>query len=140
MKNLALLILSLWIAVTVLSCKPKKPDLIVKHLEFVWDEENKIAVAEITNIGGAEATNVEVLFHGVEEPVSKSNVPQITQTIPSLAKGKSITLKADFSTVSHPANYQLKYLYKVTLLADPSDAIVEIDENNNGFEKETPLL
>lgn len=114
-----------------------KPDLVVKNLNLTWDVTNKKAKAEIANIGNKDAGSFMVYFNGVEEPVSPNRRPQVRNNIPTLAKGNSIILEADFTPLAHPDNNNLGNVYKILVLVDPKNTVEESNENNN--EKEVPI-
>lgn len=78
-----------------------------------------------------------VYFNGVEDPVSPNRRPQVRNNIPTLAKGNSIILEADFAPLAHPDNNNLGNVYKILVLVDPKNTIEERNENNN--EKEVPI-
>jgi len=114
-----------------------KPDLVVKNLNLTWDVTNKKAKAEIANIGNKDAGSFMVYFNGVEDPVSPNHRPQVRNNIPTLAKGNSIILEADFAPLAHPDNNNLGNVYKILVLVDPKKTVEESNENNN--EKEVPI-
>lgn len=114
-----------------------KPDLVVKNLNVTWDVTNKKAKAEIANIGNKDAGSFIVYFNGVEDPVSPNRRPQVSNNIPTLAKGNSIILEADFAPLAHPDNNNLGNVYKILVLVDPKNTVEESNENNN--EKEVPI-
>jgi hypothetical protein len=114
-----------------------KPDLVVKNLNVTWDAANKKAKAEIANIGNKDAGSFMVYFNGVEDPVSPNHRPQVRNNIPTLAKGNSIILEADFAPLAHPDNNNLGNVYKILVLVDPKNTVEESNENNN--EKEVPI-
>ena len=113
------------------------PDLVVKDLDVTWDASNKVAKAEIANIGNRNAGNFLVYFNAEEDPISPNRRPQVSHNIPNLAKGNSITLEADFAPLAHPDNNNLGNVKNIRVLADAKNMVREKNENNN--KKEVPL-
>lgn len=122
--------------VLLIACKP---DLVVKDLGVTWNAENKKAKAEIANIGNKDAGSFIVYFNGEEDPVSANRRPQVRHNVPTLAKGNSITLEADFAPLAHPDNIYLGRVHKILVLVDPKNTVVEKNENNNKMEVPLPL-
>jgi len=108
-----------------------RPDLVVKNLDVTWNAANKKAEAEIANIGNKDAGSFMVYFNGEEDPVSPRHRPQVSHNVPSLAKGDSITLDADFAPLAHPDNNNLGNVYKILVLADAKNTVKESNEDNN---------
>ena len=113
------------------------PDLVVKSMDVTWDSANRKqnAFAIVENIGKGDAGNFIVYFNADENPAPKNYGLQVSHTVPSLAKGESITLYADFLPLAHPDNNNLDNVYKIRVIADPTNMVKESDENN--VEKET---
>ena len=108
-----------------------KPDLMVSDLDVIWDDTTKKAFAEISNIGNANAGAFMVYFNAEEDPVSPNHRPQIRLRLADLEKGASIELTVDFSSLAHPDNQQLGNVYRIKVMVDPKNEVVESNENNN---------
>ncbi len=108
-----------------------KPDLTVSNVRVQWNGSQKSVDADIQNIGNKDAGAFLVYFNGDENPVSDNHRPQVSQKLPGLAKGATVTLHADFAPLAHPDNAYLANVYQITVIADPKNMIDEKDENNN---------
>lgn len=106
-------------------------DLVVKNLEVDWESGNRIATAEIANIGSKDAGSFMVYFNGDEDPESQNHRPQVRHNVPGLDGGDSVVLTADFAPLAHPDNNSLANIYQITVLVDPKGMVKESNENNN---------
>jgi hypothetical protein len=134
MKYMVVL-LAVSISLGMVGCKP---DLTVESLDITWDETEKSAMAEISNIGNADAGKFLVYFNPEEDPVSSNHRPQVSVPVPSLAKGVTITINADFEPLAHPDNDSLANVFKVVVIADPKNMVEESNEANNEMEQPLP--
>lgn len=132
LKNVVFILLPLF---AIVGCAP---DLVVKNFDVTWDETSKVAKAKIVNTGNKDAGNFMVYFIGDENPVSPNHRPSVAHNIPSLAKGDSIELNADFAPLAHTDNDSLENVFKITVIADPKEMVKESNENNNTQEKLLP--
>lgn len=107
------------------------PDLTVENLTVVWEEDEKMATATISNIGDGDAGAFVVYFNGEEDPVSPNKRPQVSHNIEELAAGDSIELTADFLPLADPANENLANVNKIAVEVDPKGMVEESDEENN---------
>lgn len=128
MKEVKFFVLVLILSLSFAGCAA---DLVVSDLTVNWDNTNKKAVAEIANIGNWDAGEFLVYFNGDECPVSQNYRPQVSHSVPELAKGTSIILNSDFAPLAHPENNNLGNVYKITVLVDPKNMVKESSENNN---------
>jgi len=106
-------------------------DLKVTQLSAVWNQNNKVARATISNIGNDNAGPFLVYFDGVERPISKLNRPQIVQEVDGLMEGEQIEIEADFAPLAHPNNNNLANVIRILVTADAKDMVKESNENNN---------
>jgi hypothetical protein len=106
-------------------------DLKVTQLSAVWDQNNKVASATISNTGNGNAGSFLVYFYGVERPISKLNRPQIAQEVDGLMKGEQIEIEADFDPLAHPNNNNLANVIRILVVADQTNKVGESNENNN---------
>ncbi|MBA7597252.1 hypothetical protein ES703_04254 [subsurface metagenome] len=138
MKEVKFFIMVLILMFAFVGCKP---DLVVKKFDetnvtWEWEKTNeepakKEAIALIANIGNKGAGEFMVYFNAEEDPVSPNRRPQVSHHVSSLAKGNSITLKADFAPLAHPDNDSLRNVYKILVIADPKNMVEESNKNNN---------
>ena len=85
------------------------PDLIVKNLEIIWEENEKYANITIGNIGNKDSDRFMVYFDLEENPVSSNHRPQERIWIERIAAGDEITLEhIDFQHLAHVDNHNLE--------------------------------
>lgn len=106
-------------------------DLVVTDLDVTWDDANKTATAEVENTGTRAAGEFVVEFRGDEDPVSPARRPERSITVPGLGTGESVTLTADFAPLAHPDNSNLANVYQITVEADATGRVQELNEGNN---------
>jgi hypothetical protein len=108
-----------------------KPDLVVEGVQVKWDAVDKRVAAQIRNLGGGTADDVDVYFTLSECPASSNYRPQTTHTIPSLGPGETATLESDFAPLARAENANLANVRAVVVSADPKNLIDEGREDNN---------
>lgn len=106
-------------------------DLYVSDVEVEWNDNTKIARAEITNKGFPASGEFYVYFNGDEDPVSQNNRPQVVHRVNGLAAWSSIHLESNFAPLAHPDNHNLQNVHRITVIADPKNMVSEWDESNN---------
>ncbi len=108
-----------------------KPDLVVKSASTQWNSDTKIAEAVIANQGTQRVGEFQVNFTALECPVPPEQLIQITQNVDGLRVGESVSLTADFQSLSHPENAHLENVREIVVAADPANLIQETNEDNN---------
>ena len=106
----------------------------MQDLQVTWSASEKKATAVIANTGNADAGTFLVHFNADENPVSLNNRPQVSHTVPGLARGATVTLSADFGPLAHPDNVYLTNVRTISVVVDPKGMVAEADESNNSKE------
>jgi hypothetical protein len=119
------------IVFTVLILLAGCADLVVRNIEVNWDENRKIARAQIANVGNRDAGEFFVYFDADENPISQNHRPQDRHLVSGLAAGSAIELVTDFTSLAHPDNQELANVVQITVIVDPKMMLTEKNEDNN---------
>ncbi len=93
-----------WPLVALVAIVGCSPNLIVRNAAVTWNDNTKVAIAEVANVGNRSAGEFLVYFNGEENPVSQNHRPQVQQRVAGLAAGAAVVLTADFAPLAHPDN------------------------------------
>ena len=117
----------------------EKPDLVWENVDtqppaLLVGEPLKVK-ADLRNVGGDIARGIEVKVDYFNTRTPANLIPVARKTVQALAPGDKVEM--EFETVL-PENSPLGE-YKVHLVIDPANRIVETSKENNVFVSETPI-